>query len=219
MEIKGFIFDMDGTMVDNMMVHHRAWQRKLAALALEMTLAEVKASVHGVNEEIIERLFGDRFSPQERHRIAYEKEAEYRQIFLPELKLLDGLHDFLQMAQAAGLTLGIATAAPAENVDFVLDELNIRHFFKTVVHAGHVTKGKPDPEVLQKAAAGMQLPLNQCVVFEDSPTGAETAYRAGCPAWIVTTTHTPDEFSHFPNVRGFLHDFSHLSIAQICEVF
>lgn len=82
---RAFIFDMDGTMVDNMMVHHRAWQRKLAALGLDLTLEEVRQSIHGINEEILGRLFGDRFSPEERHRIAWEKEAEYRDIFLSEL--------------------------------------------------------------------------------------------------------------------------------------
>ena len=54
-----YIFDMDGTMVDNMMVHHRAWQRKLAALGLPLTLEEVRLQIHGINEEIIERLFGN----------------------------------------------------------------------------------------------------------------------------------------------------------------
>ena len=61
--MKGIIFDMDGTMVDNMMTHHRAWQRKLASLGLEMPLEEVREKVHGVNTEILERLFGDRFTP------------------------------------------------------------------------------------------------------------------------------------------------------------
>ena len=51
--IQGFIFDMDGTMVDNMMTHHRAWQRKLASLGLQMPLETVKEQIHGNNEEII----------------------------------------------------------------------------------------------------------------------------------------------------------------------
>jgi beta-phosphoglucomutase len=48
---KGIIFDMDGTMVDNMMVHHRAWQRKLNELGLELTLQEIKEKIHGINED------------------------------------------------------------------------------------------------------------------------------------------------------------------------
>lgn len=208
--IHGFIFDMDGTMVDNMMVHHRAWQRKLASLGLELTLEEVRLSIHGVNEEIIERLFGSRFSPDERRQIAWEKEAEYRDIFLPELSLINGLDAFLAAAAAQHIPMGIGTAAPPENVNFVLDHLNLHPFFRTVIDASKVTKGKPDPEVFLRVAEGLGLPPDQCMVFEDSPTGAEAARRAGVPAVIVTTTHGAAEFAHFDNVVQIIPDFSGL---------
>ena len=53
---RAIIFDMDGTMIDNMMVHHRAWQLKLASLGLELTIDEVIAEVHGINEEIMQTM-------------------------------------------------------------------------------------------------------------------------------------------------------------------
>lgn len=215
MKIKGFIFDMDGTMVDNMMVHHRAWQRKLKELELDLTLEEVRQQIHGINEEILERLFGNRFSLEERRRISSEKEIAYREIFLPELKLVNGLPEFLQACNNNGVIMGIATAAPLENVDFVLDNLNIRHYFKAITHAGMVSKGKPDPEVLEKAAHGMGIALENCLVFEDTPIGAETAQRAGCPAYIITTTHQPKEFAPFSNILGFLKDFTEINLDQI----
>ena len=60
-------------MVDNMMVHHRAWQRQLESLNIFMSLEEVKAEIHGVNEEILERLFGKRFTALERKLISADK--------------------------------------------------------------------------------------------------------------------------------------------------
>ena len=215
--IQGFIFDMDGTMVDNMMVHHRAWQRKLAEIGLELSLEEVRQSIHGINEEIIERLFGDRFTPDERRRIAGEKEAAYRDIFLPELKLLDGLDAFLQAAHALQTPMGIGTAAPRENVDFVLDNLHLRPLFRAVIDAKLVTKGKPDPEVFLKVAEGLALAPEQCLVFEDSPTGAEAARRAGMPAIILTTTHTQEEFRPFDNVLQLVRDYAGLRPAELLK--
>ena len=81
-------------MVDNMMIHHLAWQRKLKELGMVLSLSEVMLKVHGVNEEILERLFGDKFTPEQRIVFSREKEAEYRNIFKPELKLISGLQDF-----------------------------------------------------------------------------------------------------------------------------
>lgn len=210
-----FIFDLDGTMVDNMMVHHRAWQRKLAALGLHLSLEEVRQNIHGINEEIIERLFGDRFSPEERRRIAWEKEAEYRDIFLPELRLIEGLDAFLRSAAERAIPMGIGTAAPPENVQFVLEHLNLRPLFRTVIDASQVTKGKPDPEVFLRVAQGLGASPGQCTVFEDSPTGAEAARRAGMKAVIVTTTHPAEEFAHLDNVVRTIRDFRELTLEEV----
>ncbi len=212
--IRGFIFDMDGTMVDNMMVHHRAWQRKLAALGLDLSLEEIRQTIHGINEEIIERLFGDRFTPEQRRQIAHEKEAEYRSIFLPELRLVDGLDTFLHAAAESGIPMGIGSAAPPENVQFVLDNLALHPLFRTVVDASQVTKGKPDPEVFLTVAERLGLAPQNCLVFEDSPTGAEAARRAGMPAVIVTTTHTAEEFARFDHVVHIVQDFSGMNPLQ-----
>lgn len=212
-DIGGVIFDMDGTMVDNMMIHHRAWQRILAKYGIDLPLEEVKKRIHGINEEILEREFGDRFSPAERQQIANEKEATYREIFKPELRLISGFRAFMDHLDQLNIPFGIGTAAPGPNADFVIDELEIRHRFKTIIHAGHVRKGKPDPEVFEKAAAGIGLPLEKCVIFEDSPTGAEAAARGGALSVIVTTTHQPMEFAHLSNVLTFINDFRGLRLS------
>lgn len=217
--MKGIIFDMDGTMVDNMMIHHQAWQRQLASLGLDLSIAEVQERIHGINEEILERLFGDRFTPEQRRQIAWEKEAAYREIFLPHLKLVPGLADFLEQVKAAGIPMSIGSAAPPENVDFVLDHLNLRPYFTGVFHAQSVSKGKPDPEIFEKAAASMGLDASACLVFEDSVTGAEAARRSGAKSIIVTTTHAQEEFAHFDHILRFIPDFLALRLAELHQAF
>jgi HAD superfamily hydrolase (TIGR01509 family) len=206
---------MDGTMVDNMMVHHQAWQQKFASLGIQMSMAEVKEQVHGVNEEILERLFGDRFTREERRRISAEKEADYRAIFKTQLVLVRGVEDFLRSAKEANIPMAIATAAPPENVDFVLDNLQLRGYFGGVVHAHHVKKGKPDPETFLLAAASIDIPIEDCLVFEDSLTGAHTAANAGCSTIIVTTTHSQEEFDSFSHIIKFISDFSRITLDKI----
>lgn len=217
--MKGIIFDMDGTMVDNMMVHHRAWQKQLALLGLSLSLEEVRRTIHGINTEILTRLFGNRFSMEEKLTISDQKEAAYRDIFEKELKLIDGLSDFLLNCKENGIPMAIGTAAPAENVNFVLDKLHLRPFFNGIFHAGDVTKGKPDPQIFLKAADSLGLSPSDCLVFEDSPTGAEAALRAGCKSIILTTTHTIPEFKQFPNIISFANHFRELSVSSIKEMW
>lgn len=216
--MRGIIFDMDGTMVDNMMIHHRAWQAKLRELGLDLSIEEVMKKVHGINEEILERLFGDALTPEQRKQFSFEKEATYRNIFKPELKLVDGLHDLLLDMKEQGVPMGIGSAAPPENVNFVLDNLNIRHFFNSVLNAQHVEKGKPDPEVYLKVADQLKCVPKDCLIFEDSPTGAEAAMRANCKTIIITTTHSVSEFAQFPNIIKFIKDFRELKSGFLNQI-
>ncbi|MEM8890245.1 MAG: HAD family phosphatase [Bacteroidota bacterium] len=206
-QFKGIIFDMDGTMIDNMMVHHHAWKRKLGSLGLDMSLEEIMEKVHGINEEIIERLFGDRFSPAERKTISAEKEEEYRKIFLPQLKLIEGLSDLLDDLTLRKVPMAVGTAAPPKNVEFVVDNLKLAPYFKGIFHSRSVKKGKPDPEIFEMAAESMGLESQDCLVFEDSLTGVETALNAGTQAVVVTTTHQEEEFAHFPNVLFYIKSY------------
>lgn len=211
------IFDMDGTMVDNMMTHHRGWQKTLAVYGLDLTLEEVIATCHGKNVEIIERLFPGKYSIEERERISFEKESWYRSIFLPDLKLIAGLAELLETAQKNGIPMGIGTAAPKANVDFALDNLGIRHYFQAVIHADDVEKGKPEPEVFFKVADKLGVPYANCLVFEDSPTGAKTALNAGMKAIILTTTHRAEEFAEIPSVLRCVSDFTGIDILNELE--
>lgn len=209
---KALIFDMDGTMVDNMMTHHFGWQKTLAVYGLHLSHEEVVAKCHGKNVEIIERLFPGRFTVEERERISFEKESWYRSIFLPDLKLVNGLPALLETAKQVGIPMGIGTAAPKANVDFVLDNLNIRHYFQAVVDAEDVDKGKPDPGVFYAVADKLGVSYQDCLVFEDSPTGAKTAFNAGMKAIILTTTHKAEEFETIPAVLRCVPDYTGIDI-------
>ena len=217
---KGILFDLDGTLVDNMMVHHRAWQQALRELGLDYSLERVKDEIHGVNLEILERLFGDRYTHEERVRIAWDKEATYRDIFAPELeeKTVGGTLDFIRTAFAQDVPMAIATAGPEENAFFVIDGLGIREMMGHVVHSGMVTNGKPDPEVFQQAADGIGVPLRECLIFEDSVTGARAANNAGCPVVVLTTTHQREEFTDL-DVAAFREDFRGLIVERVAKGF
>lgn len=213
--MKGVIFDMDGTMVDNMMVHHRAWQQVLAEHGLPLELEVVKEKIHGINEEILERLFGDKYTPEERKEISWKKESMYREIFLKDLKLINGCLDFIQKMDAKGVPMVVASAAPPENVDFVLDNLDLRKYFTATFHSKSVSHGKPHPEIFLKACAALGFEPNECVVFEDSPTGAKASANAGCNTVIITTTHEPKEFEGITGIVDFIKDFEQLKLEEL----
>lgn len=195
---EAFIFDMNGTMVNDMHYHELAWYNVLVNdLKASLTQEQVKLQMYGKAEEMFVRVFGaDKFSKEEVERISAQKESRYRDEFLPHLKLINGLDAFIRKAKSNQIGMAIGTAAPALNVDFVLDNLNLRGYFPTVVGAEDVAESKPHPEVFLMAAKRLGVDPEKCVVFEDAPKGIEAAARAGMKAVGITSYHTAEELQN-----------------------
>ena len=208
--MQAFLFDLNGTMINDMEFHTRAWMHLMNHdLGGNFTWEEVKAQMYGKNPEVLVRMFGaDRFTADEMKELSFEKERRYQTEFLPHLTLLPGLIEFLDKAHKAGIVMGIGSAAIPFNIDFVLDNLNIRHYFKAIVSADDVTISKPHPETYLSLAKLLAVEPAECLVFEDVPKGAEAALNAGMKSVILTTTHEQHEFDQLPNVIHFANDFT-----------
>lgn len=204
---KGFVFDLNGTMIDDMQYHINAWHRILNDLGATISLEQMKEECYGKNHELLERMFPSRFSFEEKDRMSYEKEKQYQEQFRPNLQLVDGLHDFLKEAHNNGIKTAIGSAAIMFNIDFVLDGLNIRQYIDAIVSADDVNSSKPHPETFLKCAEALYLDPEDCIVFEDAPKGAEAAMNAGMDCIIITTLHKPEEFTAYKNIIGFIVNF------------
>ncbi|WP_262916001.1 HAD family hydrolase [Flavihumibacter cheonanensis] len=210
---KALLFDLNGTMIDDMKYHIVAWSDMLNnVLGAGLSYEEVKAQMYGKNEELLVRVFGpDKFSREEMQQYSMEKERRYQAAFLPELKLLDGLPGLLDQAKASGIRMAIGSAANTFNIDFVLDNLRLRSYFDAIISADDVEISKPDPDTYLKCAAAIGVTTKDCLVFEDAPKGVEAAFNAGMDCVVLTTLHEPHEFSAYPNIIHFMNDYSGLA--------
>lgn len=218
---KAFLFDLNGTMIDDMHYHTEAWYKVLNdELGANLSLEEVKGHMYGKNSELLSRIFGeDHFSIEEANKISVEKEKRYQQQFRPHLRLIAGLDQFLKEARQHKLAMAIGSAAITFNIDFVLDGLGIRHYFGAIVSADHVDKSKPDPETFAKGAALLGVEPAACLVFEDAPKGVEAAQKAGMPCVVLTTMHSKEEFRGCDNILGFIKDYTETSVAEILVLY
>lgn len=207
---KAFVFDLNGTMIDDMEYHIRAWSHILNnELGAHLNYEEVKYQMYGKNTELLKRVFGaSRFTVEEMNKISIGKEKRYQKEFFPHLRLLEGLPDFLHDASNKNFLMAIGSAAIPFNIDFVLDNLNIRHYFKAIISADDVVYSKPDPETFIKAAGLLGVEPSCCTVFEDAPKGVECALRAGMKCVVLTTMHAKEDFSSYPNVIAFIEDYT-----------
>jgi beta-phosphoglucomutase len=214
---KAFLFDLNGTMIDDMHYHTSAWHKVLTdELGAKLTVEEVKVQMYGKNSELLVRIFGaDHFSAEEADRISIEKEKKYQEEFRPHLKLINGLDEYLRKAHEAGIKMAIGSAAIMFNIDFVLDNLDIRHYFSALVSADDVTTSKPHPETFLKGAELLGVKPEECVVFEDAPKGVEAARNAGMACVVLTTMHEKEEFSQYDNIIAFVEDYTDPAVHKL----
>lgn len=207
-----FLFDLNGTIVDDMAYHKKVWYHVLVnELGANMSFEQVAAEMYGKNSELLDRVFGvGHFSPEKVQEIEMAKERKYQEIYRPVMKALPGLLDFLEAAQSAGIPMAIGSAAIPFNIDFVLDGLQIRSYFSSIVSAFDVPVSKPNPDVFLKGAKDLGVAPENCIVFEDAPKGVEAAANAGMKAVAITTMHTKEEFSGYNNIIAYTKDYQTL---------
>ena len=213
--IKALIFDMDGTIVDNMGVHTAVWLDVLAKFGVKITGSEFQATVAGMtNPETLRKLVNPEMTDAQAAEIARRKEERYREQYRDTMRPVKGLIPLLQEARRMGMRLAVATAAGNDNIDFVMNGLDLWDSFDAIVGADDVERGKPHPDLFLLAAERLGVSPEHCLVFEDALTGIEAARRAGMEAIAVTTSHNIDEVAHLPKVRQAIPDFTHVTVAD-----
>ena len=214
MEEKAFIFDMNGTMINDMIYHEEAWHKILTEkLGARISRAQTREQMYGKNEELLIRVFGkNKFTLAEMQALSMEKEQIYQANYFPHLKLIKGLGNFFDQAFIKKFPMAIGTAAIPFNVNFVLDNLKLRKYFKAIVTANDVAVSKPNPDVFLKCAELLKIQNENCIVFEDAPKGVEAAKNAGMKAVAITTYHCKEEFAHFENVLFCIDDYNNSNL-------
>src|SRR5215207_8203791 len=108
-ETRAFIFDMDGTLVDNMRFHTEAWGKMLAENGVKMNAHDFLVKTAGkTNREILPTVFGA-ITDERISELGERKESLYRELFLPERKPVEGVVQFLEEAQKLGVKMAVAT--------------------------------------------------------------------------------------------------------------
>lgn len=215
----GFIFDMDGTLVDNMHVHADAWKILLEENGVVMDTHKFLVATAGrTNREILPEVFGE-IDELRLTELAERKESLYRDIFLPIRKPIAGVLDFLQEAQQLGIKMAVATAASNPNMEFILDGLNMRKFFAAVTTASDVKTGKPNPAMFLKSAEKLGLEPENCIVFEDAIGGFQAAHRAKMKSIGIATVNSIEEILRQESVVEAHADFRGLEPQKLIEKY
>ncbi|WP_178990673.1 beta-phosphoglucomutase [Winogradskyella schleiferi] len=181
MNKKGFIFDLDGVIVDTAKYHFLAWKELAKSLDIEFT-EEENEQLKGVsrvrslekilawgNKTISEELFQDLMGKKNEEYLSYISEMDENEILPDVPRVLNVLKEKQQP-----ISLGSAS----KNARTILERVNLKSSFDAIVDGNDVSKAKPDPEVFLIAAKQINIKPEDCIVFEDSVAGVTAANTA-----------------------------------------
>jgi beta-phosphoglucomutase-like phosphatase (HAD superfamily) len=215
--IEALIFDMDGTMVDSMPWHARAWVEYARRRDLALDVPDLMRRTTGRNAfECACELMGRVVTEAESAAITAEKESIYRDLFDANFAEVAGFRAFAAEAVARGLKIAVGTAGDRHNVEFVMSRLKMNPLPLAIVGGDEGLPGKPQPAIFLEAARRIGVAPEHCVVFEDAPFGIEAARRGGMRAVALCTTHSAAELSG-PHVLAAVRDYEELARSHFLE--
>ena len=186
---RAVIFDIDGTIVDNMHLHAEAFAVFAERHGLPPLTQDDRARLDGRrNSEIFPILFKREVPRDEWLAYEHEKEGLYRELSRGRLSPMNGLQQLIDRLQQDGIPMALATSAPKLNVEHTLAELNLAGAFSIIVRGDEVARGKPAPDVFIEAARRLGVEPADCLVFEDAPMGIAAAQAAGMRVVALTTS-------------------------------
>lgn len=178
MNKKGFIFDLDGVIVDTAKYHFLAWKKLANDLGIDFT-EEENEQLKGVSrvkslEKILD--WGNKSISDEKFTaLMASKNDDYLSHIaeMDESEILPDVPRILNFLMELNQPISLGSAS--KNARTILERVNLMDHFKAIVDGNDVSKAKPDPEVFLRAAELLKVKPENCIVFEDSVAGVEAA--------------------------------------------
>jgi beta-phosphoglucomutase len=200
---KAVIFDMDGTIIDNIEYHNEARLLFLKKHGAQITREELKAAPEMSTKNLVRKYINPQLTPQEIKALDQEKQEIYRSIYKNNIKEIGGFTDILKLAREYNLKIGLATMGCRENIDMVINALDVTPFFDVIISGDDVEKGKPAPDIYLQALSLLKTEPEEAIVFEDTQKGVIAAKEAGIDVIGIRTSHTPSEFAGWGTLNSY----------------
>lgn len=193
-ELKGLLFDMDGTLVDNLAYHFAAFEEYAKREGFDL-IEPVGLKHNGMHSnQIFPMVLGEaKVAEYGIDRLNREKEEVYRDMYRGKVEPINGIIELLRAAKSAGIKCAIGSSGCRENVQFIIENLGIEDLIDASISGSDVTHGKPHPEIFTKAHEALGLKAEECIVVEDAVNGIVAGVRAGCKCLGITTTAPAEE--------------------------
>jgi HAD superfamily hydrolase (TIGR01509 family) len=187
MRYRGVLLDVDGTLLDSVDAHARSWQRAFADHGHEIHLLAIARLIGMGGDHLVETLTGIRKDTAEYKAMSKRHGELFRTEYLPKLGPVTGAREFVERLRRAGYHLAVASSAKSQDLDQLLEAANVRDLIERSATSDDAARTKPDPDIIEAAAAKLPCRPDELVMIGDTPYDIEAARRAGIDTIAVAS--------------------------------
>ncbi len=184
---KGIIFDLDGTIVDSLPYHYKAWKIFFKKNKVENFSERLRDYKGGGTLDLMTAVYGDKYSRNELKIMSDDKEIIFREIYKNNVEPIKGFIQMFELIRSKKILIGLASNAIRKNVKMILNELKIYKDFDSIICGDEVKRGKPNPEMFNETVSRLKLKKKECLIFEDSLEGVLAAVNSNVDVIGITS--------------------------------
>lgn len=225
--LRAVIFDFDGVITDSEILHLRAFNQSLAPYGVEISTKDYYKNYLGYSDfDCYKILINNgllKIGKGQIGVIVRKKSKIFEELTKTEGRTIEGVHEFLQMLEGNNIPMAICSGSLRVEIEVILEDSELRHFFTEIVSAEQVRKGKPHPEgfllCLKKLNKRSRPPITagECIVIEDSHWGLQAGRAAGMHTVAVTNSYDAGQLSLAEKIVSQLNELTIDDLQQLCS--
>ena len=180
---------MDGVIADTAPYHFKTWQQAFQKRGAEFTRPEFNRLFGQRADNIICSVLGKNTSQDDIDAIVREKNENFRRDLANNVRPLPGAVQLIKSLAKNGFKVALASSAPPENIQLIINTLGIHNLFHSIVFGREVLESKPSPQIFLLAAQKLGVKPENCIVIEDAIAGVTAARKGGMHCIAVTSTN------------------------------
>ena len=177
---KAVIFDVDGTLIDSVDLHAKAWQDAFGDYGHEIAFDELRSQIGKGGDQLMPVFLSEEEVDAKGEDLEHHRGQILKDRYLPKVKPFPMVRELLQRIQADGVQIALASSAKADELQVYKKAARIADLLQAETSSDDAEESKPNPDIFEAALKHLGgLAPEQAIVVGDTPYDAEAAGKAG----------------------------------------